>query len=85
MLEPSLLQMICIAEEIGLKTLEQAYTNYMRQYDLFFLVSDYENQYKVFADTIRKYNFTDREGFLKDLSLEECRDIIQSVENNDKT
>lgn len=43
-MEPSVKEMLEVGESCGLKTVEEAYNNYMNHYDMFFLISKYNEQ-----------------------------------------
>ena len=47
-LVPSIDEMLLIGHGCGLTTLDEAYSNYMNHYDMFFLVDEYATQYNVF-------------------------------------
>lgn len=73
MLRPSVSQMLRIGKGCELNTLGEAYNNYISHYDCFFLISDYENQYKIFAEDILSLGWIDEEGFILDsLLIDDC-------------
>ena len=85
MLKPDIKQMLEIAKDAGLSTLEDAFTEYMRHSDMFFLLSDYQNQLQKFTTDIANLNWLEDEGmYLKDMTIEECLEILQKVQNDDK-
>jgi hypothetical protein len=84
MLKPDIKQMLEVGMDCGLSMLEEAYTNYMTHYDLFFSLGDYQAQYLVFAGNLRNLGLIDEDDYLKEVSIEDCLKIIQEAENNDK-
>jgi len=52
--------MLMIGGGCGLKTVKEAYANYMNHYDCFFLLEDYNNQMKQFAQELEDW------GLIKD-------------------
>ncbi len=85
MLKPDIKQMLEIAKDMGLSTLEDAFTEYMRHYDLFFLLSDYQNQLQKFTTDIANLNWLEGESmYLKDMTIEECLALLEKVQNDDK-
>lgn len=47
-LKPDVRQMIEIGMDCGLQSVEEAYYNYMNHYDCFFLIKNYQQQYRDF-------------------------------------
>ena len=64
-LKPSIRQMLVIAGGCGLKTLDEAYNNYMNHYDCFFLISDFNAQHTQFVRDMIAL------GFVKDRAVVE--------------
>jgi len=58
-LKPDVKQMLEIGKDCGLSTLAEAYGHYMCHYDLFFLISNYSEQYGVFRDNLIDLGFVD--------------------------
>ena len=82
MLKASLLQMLSVAESCGLTRLEEAYNQYQRPYDLFFLIEDFSNQNKALTEEIKSYGLLDEVNgklYLKDLSIKEVYEVMQCV------
>ena len=82
MLKASLLQMLSVAESCGLTRLEEAYDQYQRHYDLFFLIEDFSNQNKALTEEIKSYGLLDEVNgklYLKDLSIKEVYEVMQCV------
>ena len=82
MLKASLLQMLSVAESCGLTRLEEAYNQYQRHYDLFFLIEDFSNQNKALTEEIKSYGLLDEVNgklYLKDLSIKEVYEVMQCV------
>ena len=82
MLKASLLQMLSVAEACGLTRLDEAYDQYQRHYDLFFLIEDFSNQNKALTEEIKSYGLLDEVNgklYLKDLSIKEVYEVMQCV------
>ena len=95
MLKASLLQMLSVAESCGLTRLDEAYNQYKRHYDiffliedfsnqndLFFLIEDFSNQNKALTEEIKSYGLLDKVNgklYLKDLSIKEVYEVMQCV------
>ena len=82
MLKASLLQMLSVAESCGLTQLDEAYDQYQRHYDLFFLIEDFSNQNKALTEEIKSYGLLDEVNgklYLKDLSIKEVYEVMQCV------
>ena len=82
MLKASLLQMLSVAESCGLTRLDEAYNQYQRHYDLFFLIEDFSNQNKALTEEIKSYGLLDEVNgklYLKDLSIKEVYEVMQCV------
>ena len=82
MLKASLLQMLSVAESCGLTRLDEAYDQYQRHYDLFFLIEDFSNQNKALTEEIKSYGLLDEVNgklYLKDLSIKEVYEVMQCV------
>jgi hypothetical protein len=79
-LKPSVQEMLLIAQDCGLTTLEEAFNNYMNHYDMFFLISDYENQKKAFDNDAIKLGLVDHteQGlFMKEISIDDALELIK--------
>ena len=80
MLKPSVKQMLMIGKDMGYETVEVAYSDYMRHYDCFFLIEDFQNQNKEFTQQIIDYGLVIKEGdgsySFKDLTVNEALRII---------
>lgn len=48
-LKPNIQQMIQIGKDCGLSTLDEAYSNYLNHYDMFFLIEKYNEQLRDFV------------------------------------
>lgn len=81
-LNPNVMQMLSIAKECGLTTLEEAHTHYMMHYDYFFLISDFFNQHQKFVEELRKFEMVDENLTLKELSIEEALYNVKRITNN---
>ena len=82
MLKASLLEMLSVAESCGLTRLDEAYDQYQRHYDLFFLIEDFSNQNKALTEEIKSYGLLDEVNgklYLKDLSIKEVYEVMQCV------
>ena len=82
MLKASLLEMLSVAESCGLTQLDEAYDQYQRHYDLFFLIEDFSNQNKALTEEIKSYGLLDEVNgklYLKDLSIKEVYEVMQCV------
>ena len=82
MLKASLLQMLSVAESCGLTRLDEAYDQYQRHYDLFFLIEDFSDQNKALTEEIKSYGLLDEVNgklYLKDLSIKEVYEVMQCV------
>ena len=85
MLKPDIKQMLELAKDMGLTTLEDAFIEYMRHYDLFFLMSDYQNQLNNFCTEIANLNWLEAEdNYLRDMTIEECLALLEKAQNDDK-
>lgn len=71
-LKPNIRQMLEIGKDLGLTTLDEAHSNYMRHYDCFFLISDFQEQNNKFVIDIITLGWLDETKYLKDLTIEEC-------------
>ena len=82
MLKASLLEILSVAESCGLTRLDEAYDQYQRHYDLFFLIEDFSNQNKALTEEIKSYGLLDEVNgklYLKDLSIKEVYEVMQCV------
>ena len=82
MLKASLLEMLSVAESCGLTRLDEAYDQYQRHYDLFFLIEDFSDQNKALTEEIKSYGLLDEVNgklYLKDLSIKEVYEVMQCV------
>ena len=78
-LKPSVLQMLHIAKDCGLSTLNEALNNYLNHYDMFFLISDYANQKKAFDEEIISKGLVDKNenGYLlKNISIDDALILV---------
>lgn len=75
MIKPSIQQMLEIGQDCGLSSLDEAYGNYLNRYDMFFLISDFQNQMREFTEQLVILGLTEQyEGSLslKEISIEEA-------------
>ena len=80
MLKPNIMQMLTIAKDMGIDHLEDAYNDYQRHYDLFFLIDDFAAQNKKFTEDLIMVGLVDKtpDGlFLKDVSVDEAIKIVE--------
>lgn len=77
-LKPSIRQMLEVAEAMDLTTLGQAYSNYTRHYNMFFLISDYNNQMSAIYNDIASMGWIDEDGFLFDELL--IKDLLEELD-----
>ena len=78
-LKPSAKQMLLVAKDCGLNTISEAYGNYMCHYDLFFLISDYENQSNNFHSDLIESGLTelvDGKDTFKDMTIDDALLLI---------
>ena len=83
MLKPSLLEMLSVAESCGLTRLDEAYDQYQRHCNLFFLIEDFSNQNKALTEEIKSYGLLDEVNgklYLKDLSIKEVYEVLGDLE-----
>ena len=78
--EPSVLEMLAIAENCGLTTLDEALSNYYNHYSMFFYIPEYYTQNKVFVEEMFDagliYKTLESNKFgAKDLTIEEARKL----------
>lgn len=79
-MKPSVMQILNIGKEMGFDDLDQAYFDYMRHYDCFFLLDKYEEQYKELFEEFDRYGLLDRvDGniFLKQVTISEAIEIVE--------
>ena len=76
---PSIAEMLDVAEGCGLKWLDEAYSNYVNHYTLFFYIPEYQQQMLMFTAELKFKNLTETEDGklkLKDLTIEEARTLL---------
>lgn len=79
-LKPSAKEMLLIAKDCGLSTIDEAYSNYLNHYTMFFLISDYANQKKVFDEEIINHKLvnTNENGYmLKNISIDDALELVK--------
>lgn len=74
-LKPDIKQMLTFGKACGLNTLEEAYDNYMNHHDCFFLIDDYESQYRQFKLDLEQAGLVG-ERYLLDMTIDEALDKI---------
>jgi hypothetical protein len=75
MLKPNIIQMLLIAKDMNLDTLEDAYFDYQRHYDLFFSVENFSEQNEKFTQDLINCGLVDNvDGklCLKDIMIDEA-------------
>lgn len=79
-LKPSVKQMLEVGKGCGLSHIEEVYDDYMRHFDLFFLISDYSNQYGIFLKELEDskliYKTEGGRYSFFDLSIEEALNLL---------
>lgn len=78
-LKPSVAQMIIVGYRCGLKTLEEAYNQYLSHYDCFFLIDKFHEQHDEFLQQLKDLGFTEQvDGYneLVDMNLDVCCKIL---------
>jgi hypothetical protein len=86
-LKPSIVQMLNVAQDCGLTTLNEAYSNYMSHYDCFFLLSDYAAQQAVFFAQLKECGFFVAQGnsyTLKEISIVEALDTYKALNKKEQ-
>ena len=76
---PDIREMLDVAEGCGLNTLEEAYSNYLNHYDMFFYIPEYGAQMKTFTEQCIEKGFTetfDSRLKLKELTIEQARSLL---------
>jgi hypothetical protein len=68
-LKPSVMQMLEVAQGCELKTLQEAYDNYMLHYDMFFLIEKYQEQYSEFVAELYDLGLANNE-MMVDMTIE---------------
>lgn len=79
MLKPSVKQMLLIGQSCGLDTVEEAYSNYLMHYDMFFLIEKYQEQLSEFNAEIISLGLTMETGdgtIFKDIPIKDAIDRI---------
>ena len=79
-LRPSLKEMLVVGNSCGLKTLDEAYDNYLNHYTMFFLIDDFDAQYISLIKEMDNYNLIIRGGdvsYLKDVCIGEVMEMLE--------
>lgn len=76
---PSVRQMLEVGKSSG--GLIDAYTHYVHHFDLFFDVSDFNNQYKVFTNDLKRSGLLELKGndyIVRDMSIKQALEVINN-------
>lgn len=76
----SLKEMLVVGKSCGLKTLDEAYDNYLNNYTMFFLIDDFNAQHIGLIKEMENYNLIIRSGdtgYLKDVYISEVMEMLK--------